>query len=87
MSDFDKQWAQKQELAKPGRFYGGAGTIHSTTVLDVETDAKGRVVAVWYRCQMLPFRQSPADPQRADHMRAAYEREMPKLTGVEVVDP
>lgn len=78
-------WQAKQELAAPGRYYGDGGTIHDTTYLDVETDSDGRVVSVWFRCQLLPFHQVEVDEQRAEAMRAgsAY---LPALTGVEVVD-
>jgi hypothetical protein len=43
----------------PGRFYGDGTTIHGTTAIDVEVE-DGVVVAVWYRCQMLPFVQHDA---------------------------
>lgn len=43
------------------RFYGGGGTIHRSTELDVGVDREGNVVAVWYRCQSLPFKQYDAD--------------------------
>jgi len=42
-----------------GRYYGGWGTIHGTDKLDVEVE-DGEVVAVWFRCQMLPFTQHDA---------------------------
>lgn len=45
----------KQVLADPDRYYGDGGTIHGTTHLDVEMQ-DGKVVAVWFRCQVLPFR-------------------------------
>lgn len=41
----------------PG-FYGGNGTIHSTGTVDVQLNKDGDVVAVWFRCRMLPFTQS-----------------------------
>ena len=37
------QWKQKQELAKPGRYYGDGGTIHSTGEVNVELDGDGHV--------------------------------------------
>lgn len=52
------------------RFYGGDNTIHHTGHLDVET-RDGEVVAVWYRCQMLPFEQEEVDDDRARSMRSA----------------
>jgi hypothetical protein len=41
--------------------YGHDGTIHKTRYLDVEVDDDGRVVAVWFRCLMLPFKQVTGD--------------------------
>lgn len=78
------RWRQKQELASPSRFYGDGGTIHGTTQLDVEVDKHGTVIAVWFRCQMLPFRQVDVDDQRAALLRCSI---LPKITGVEVLDP
>lgn len=81
------RWQLKQELAKPSRYYGDGGTIHSSGQVDVEVDANGQVVAVWFRCQPLPFRQSTARDARAIEMRNMY-REGVKctLTGVEIRD-
>jgi hypothetical protein len=78
----------QQRLAKPGRYYGNGGTIHSTTHLDVEVDDLGHVVAVWFRCQPLPFMQTNVAPRRGVEMQRMYaESPMPGITGVEVVDP
>lgn len=64
----------------PGtRFYGGNGTIHRTGELDIET-YQGTVIAVWFRCQQLPFRQVTIDLDRAAEI--AYP---PMLPGVEIV--
>lgn len=50
-------WQLRQILAGPGgRYYGDGGTIHATEALDVIVRG-GNVVAVWFRCQMLPFKQ------------------------------
>jgi len=76
-------WDRKQEAARPGRYYGDGGTIHSTNHLDVETH-HGKVVAVWFRCQMLPFVQTEVDDARATDMESA--KGLPRLTGVEVLD-
>jgi hypothetical protein len=81
----DEVWAAKQALAYPSRYYGEGGTIHGTTHLDVEVDATGRVVAVWYRCQMLPFRQRSVDAARAIEIDDAGSPPL-ELTGVEVLD-
>ena len=94
------RWRLKQEMAKPGRYYGHGGTIHHSGQLDVET-YQGEVVAIWFRCQLLPFRQVALDryelldgqgqvddKQRAAEMRRAYAAGDPcELTGVEVIDP
>ena len=81
----EEKYAAKQELASPARYYGGIGTIHNNTELDVETDIVGRVVAVWFRCQMLPFNSTRVDAHRAREMREA-QANLPRLTGVEVLD-
>lgn len=81
-----ERWDVKQALAKPGRYYGDGGTIHGSTELDVETDDIGNVVAVWFRCQMLPFEQRRVDSGRASEMRNAYAYRQGRLTGVEVID-
>lgn len=68
------------------RRYGGQGTIHQTGHLDVEI-WNGRIVAVWFRCQALPFRQANVDQRRANEMLGMYgTHHMPKLVGVEVAD-
>jgi hypothetical protein len=83
--EVDQLWAAKQSLAAPARYYGEGGTLHGTTELDVETDATGRVVAVWYRCQMLPFKQRTVDDERAISMDQAGAVPV-QITGVEVLD-
>lgn len=49
--------------------YGGGNTIHSNNGLDVEVDKDGTVVAVWFRCMMLPFEQVNVNDERAKSMR------------------
>lgn len=65
------------------RTYGHSGTIHRTEVLNVETDKSGNVVAVWFRCQALPFDQTTVDGQRAKSMAGMT---VPRLVAVEVID-
>lgn len=67
------------------REYSGERTIHRNGELDVELDKDGHVVAVWYNCQVLPFRESVADDRRADEMRRMYsDDEIPDLLSVEL---
>lgn len=68
------------------RYYGDGGTIHGSTVLDVETDVDGAVVAVWFRCQMLPFKQARIHGSRANEMRLMYARLHHEIHGVEIRD-
>ena len=67
------------------RVYGHAGTINGSEQLNVEVTAAGEVVAVWFRCQQLPFRQGFADGTRASSMRET-SRHAPRLVAVEVID-
>jgi hypothetical protein len=81
----------KQRLAAPGRYYGNGGTIHSTGHVDVETDKAGNVVAVWFRCQPLPFKQTKVEKDRASEMVRMYQEHTNSgrklvLTGVEIQD-
>ena len=73
-------------IKDPGpRYYGGARTIHGTRHLSVETH-HGTVVAVWFRCQRLPFAQAEVDGARATEMESAHPDELPRLEGVKVTD-
>lgn len=77
-----ERWALKQALAAPGRYYGTGGTIHQSGMLDVEVTPEGRVVSVWFRCQMLPYSVSVVTPKRAREMEAVGS--LPTMSGVEV---
>lgn len=81
---FKPRWWAKQKLAGDSRYYGDGGTIHHSGHLDVET-YEGKVVAVWFRCQMLPFEQHDVKADRAAQMTRAAE-DLPGLTGVEIRD-
>ena len=48
----------KPKTVEDENFYGGDGTWHSTGTVDVQLNKDGDVVAVWFRCRMLPFTQS-----------------------------
>lgn len=68
------------------RRYGDGNTIHSTGHLDVET-LDGRVVAVWYRCQPLPFSQTDVLDDRADEMDLMYEIGLNmRIAAIDIVD-
>lgn len=54
--------------------YGHNGTIHGTQMLNIETDEKGNVVSVWFRCMALPFNVTVVDRARADEMRKMSKR-------------
>jgi len=66
----------------------GERTIHNNEALDIETDAKGNVVAVWFRCLSLPFKQVRVDENRADQVRSLYLQTnggiYPKIKAIEV---
>ena len=65
--------------------YGDHGTIHHTEHLHVETDKKGRVVSVWFRCLQLPFEQVQVNTERADDMTRAT-RDVQKRVRIQAVD-
>jgi hypothetical protein len=68
-------WQRKQAAARltGARYYGDGGTIHGTTYLNIETDSKGDIVSVWFRCQALPYEIITVDDQRADEMCSMYK--------------
>ena len=66
------------------RMYGDDGTVHASTFVHVEVDPRGKVVAVWFRCQMLPFEQVQVDAERAAEMAAIEE--LPELRAVKLAD-
>ena len=68
------------------RSYGWSDTIHRNNSLDVEVDKNGVVVAVWFRCQLLPFVQANVDDERAEEMTNMGEYALPKLLAVDLED-
>jgi len=64
--------------------YGHGKTIHRTGHVDVETDSNGNVVAVWYRCMMLPFEQHVVDENRSSSMKEVAK--LPAILAIEVED-
>lgn len=77
-------WVRKNRLAAPARYYGDGGTIHDDGHVSVEVH-DGRVVAVWFRCQQLPFRQHDVNAARTAEMDATHAETL-RLTGVELLD-
>lgn len=69
---------------KKYRQYGFNGTIHRTNILNVETDKKGKVLAVWFRCQLLPFDQTVVDGNRAKELKQIVD--LPNLHAVVLED-
>lgn len=65
------------------RFYGGDNTIHQTEQLQVEV-SNGRVVSVWFRCQMLPFEQVDVGGSRVDEMTDNPYPTTVRLIGVQL---
>ena len=68
------------------RTYGHDKTIHQNGEVNVELDEAGDVVAVWFRCQPLPFTQHRTNAQRADEMRRMYSDESSLLPGILAVE-
>lgn len=64
--------------------YGNSDTIHDTTVLDIEVDSKGHVVAVWFRCQMLPYRVTIVDEYRASELSFHVDSPLPEIHAVKL---
>lgn len=66
--------------------YGYNKTWHRTHQINVETH-EGRVVAVWFRCMVLPFTVSDCGETRAIEMDKLYgEPEGPSAYKVHAVD-
>lgn len=67
--------------------YGHDKTIHRTHLVNVETDERGQVVAVWFRCMALRFEQSTVGADRATVMKEMYkENKFPNIHAVVVED-
>lgn len=75
------EFRRRQRAAGEDRYYGSDGTIHGAGVIDVEVH-NGKVVAVWYRCQHLPFKECVIDDGRALEMSYAYDKRPPAITGI-----
>jgi len=64
-----KKWFRRRANT---RTYGGDGTIHQTGWIDVET-YHGKVVAVWFRCLLVPFKQAETTKDRATDLELIYD--------------
>lgn len=50
--------------------YGDNHTFHNCGEVNIERDPKtGEVVAVWFRCMMLPFTDDVCDTIRAEELK------------------
>jgi hypothetical protein len=66
--------------------YGHDRTIHQTGEVNVEIGPDGKVVAVWFRCAMLPFTQHIVDQERAEDMHAANSRPLKPIQAIDFKD-
>jgi hypothetical protein len=64
--------------------YGGNGTIHRTHNVNVEVDEFGYVVAVWFRCHLIPFDVTKVGADRSADMGRAYRGNNPP--GIEAIE-
>ena len=63
------------------------GTIHDDQCVNIEL-RNGKVVAVWFRCQMIPFTADEVDEARAMELeKAQLEYPLPGITGMDLLDP
>lgn len=67
--------------ANGSRTYGWNGTIHHSEEVDIQIGPDGKVIAVWFRCQMLPFSVSHVELNRS-----TPNNELPRIMAVEVID-
>ena len=63
---------------------GGRNTWHDSEQLDIEMDGQGKVVAVWFRCMMLPFKVEVVDEIRARGLERIQGDRLPALLAVSV---
>lgn len=79
------------ELDEEVQLYGADNTIHKNQWIDIETDPSGKVVAAWFRCATLPFKQFKVGEDRADQMRTLYQQEngsvYPKIISMDFIQP
>lgn len=61
--------ASDSDIIEYGTVRGEQRTYHGREHLDVEVNSDGEVVAVWFRCACLPFKQINVDTGRSIAMR------------------
>ena len=83
--EFQTEWDKRYLGTKLHRIYGRDGTIHGTHYLDVET-VGSEVIAVWFRCQLLPFKQVPKGADRKEAIFGSLVRPLPLIHSLELED-
>lgn len=63
------------------RTYGWNGTVHASELLNIQLGPDGKPIAVWFRCQMLPF-----DVSHVNQPRGVENQSLPRIMAVEVID-
>lgn len=78
-------WPFKKRYKKTKtNHYGNDKTIHQNTLLDIETNSKGEVVSVWFRCHPVPYKQVVVNELRSNEMKGMYSRSpMPGVLSIE----
>lgn len=71
-----------REPKKKDSFYGGDNTIHQTGEVNVQLDKHGNVVAVWFRCQMLPFTQRTVTGDYEEGLRSMDMTKLARIKGI-----
>lgn len=92
MTDEDYKRRQEEFNRTGTHYYGDGGTIHGSTILNVDESTMldvevhdGRVVSVWFRCAALPFRQVNVSAVRMyDMEERIYCNAMPEIHGLEL---
>lgn len=62
--------------------YGDDKTVHASDYVNVEVNSVGQVVAVWFRCHPVLFKQSYADRTRSVQMEAMYSKQQPGIKAI-----
>ncbi len=62
--------------------YGDDRTYHPSGEVNVEIGPGGHVVAVWFRCRMLPWTESRVDACRRADLRQADRDDLPPIKAI-----